>query len=79
MEPKFTKITNKHEITWLWGDGGWGLKVLIMCWESAKKALRRGWEGYDRAQESVEKSMGKVSWESVEKVSRNCKEIVDKL
>ena len=31
-----------------------------MCLESVKKALGEGWESYEKAQESVEKTMGKL-------------------
>ena len=32
---------NKNEITFLWGDRNWDLKVSRKCWESLEKALRK--------------------------------------
>ena len=42
-----------------------------MCLESVKKDLGKGWESYEKAQESVEKTMGKLEIEL-----RNCWKVV---
>ena len=45
--------SNKHEITWLWGDSNPDLKVLRMCWENFKKALKNCSEMCEKVQENV--------------------------
>ena len=66
---------NKHEITWLWGDRDWDLKVLRMFLESVKKAPGKGWESYEKSQEMVEKVLKKL-WDSLRKCWKSVKSFI---
>ena len=66
---------NKHEITWLWGDRDWDLKVLRMFLESVKKAPGKGSESYEKSQEMVEKVLKKL-WDSLRKCWKSVKSFI---
>ena len=61
---------NKNEITFLWGDRDWDLKMSKKCWESSEKV----WKILEKVFKSVKKLSRKSEKcvESVEKLLRRC-------